>query len=398
MKELQSILDAAAEAERNGVRTLLATVVQVEGSTYRRPGAHLLVTEDGRYAGSISGGCLERDLVERARSLTRHGAPALVTYNTTDDDLIFGFGAGCRGVVRILVERPGCDGRPDPVAFIRECLHRGRTGVLATVYQAEGPVAVACGERVLLPADGDAEGDVQEADLRSRMVGDARDALALGRSTTKAYSLVSGAARVFFDVIRPPVSLVICGAGRDALPVVRMARDLGWHVTVVDWRPALATRESFPLAHDVVLSSAEALSARVRLERCDAALVMTHNALQDRALLAQLLPSQVPYVGVLGPRARTHELLLELQSQGVMWTDAQLARIHAPVGLDIGAEEPETIALAILAEIQAVLAGRSGGALRHRAGPIHVASGTQLATTERAPWAETQTAGDPSRR
>ena len=126
MKELQSIVDAAAEAERTGVQTLLATVVQVEGSTYRRPGARLLVTEDGRYAGSISGGCLERDLVERARTLTRTGTPALVMYNTTDDDLVFGFATGCRGVVRILVERPGRDGRPDPVAFIRECLRRRR--------------------------------------------------------------------------------------------------------------------------------------------------------------------------------------------------------------------------------------------------------------------------------
>ena len=397
MKELQSIVDAAAEAERTGMQTLLATVVQVEGSTYRRPGAHLLVTEDGRYVGSISGGCLERDLVERARTLTREGAPALVTYNTTDDDLIAGFGAGCRGVIRILVERPGHDGRPDPVAFIRECLRRRRTGVLATVYQVEGPVGVGCGERVVFPQEEDAAGDIQNAELRSQMVGDARNALALGRSTTKAYSLVSGAVRVFFDVIRPPVSLVICGAGRDALPVVRMARELGWHVTVVDWRPALATRESVPMADDIVLTPAEGLSERVRLERCDAVLVMTHNYPQDRALLAQLLPSPVPYIGVLGPGARTHELL-ELQSQGVAWTDAQLARVHAPVGLDIGAEEPETIALAILAEIQAVLAGRSGGSLRHRAGPIHLEAELQRTGKGRAPWAETQTAGDPSRR
>jgi xanthine dehydrogenase accessory factor len=398
MKELQSIVDAAAEAERTGVQTLLATVVQVEGSTYRRPGAHLLVTEDGRFAGSISGGCLERDLVERARTLTRDGAPALVTYNTTDDDLIVGFGAGCRGVVRILVERPAHDGRPDPVAFIRECLRRRRTGVLATLYQADGPVGVTCGERIALFEEGDAVGDICNAELRPRVAADARDALALGRSTTKAYSLASGAVRVFFDVIRPPVSLVICGAGRDAVPVVRMARELGWRVTVVDWRPALATRESVPMAHDIVLTPAEGLSERVRLERCDAVLVMTHNYLQDRALLAQLLPSPVPYIGVLGPGARTQELLLELQSQRVAWTDAQLARLHAPVGLDIGAEEPETIALAILAEIQAVLAGRSGGSLRHRAGPIHLETEPQRAVKGTAPWAETQTARDPSRR
>jgi xanthine/CO dehydrogenase XdhC/CoxF family maturation factor len=250
----------------------------------------------------------------------------------------------------------------------------------------------------LVPEDGGAVGDIQDEDVRSRMVEDGRGALALGRSATKAYALPSGAVRVFFDVIRPPVSLVICGAGRDALPVVRMARELGWHVTVVDWRPALATREFFPLAHDIVLTPAEGLCERARLERCDAVLVMTHNYRQDLALLAQLLPSPLPYIGVLGPRARTHELLLELQSQGVAWTDAQLARVHAPVGLDIGAEEPETIALAILAEIQTVLAGRAGGPLRHRAGPIHLEPEPQRAVKETAPWAETQTARDPSLR
>ncbi len=389
MKELQSIVDAAADAERVGAQTILATIVHVEGSTYRRPGAHLLVIEDGRYAGSISGGCLERDLVERARTLTRGDAPALVTYNTTDDDLIAGFGAGCRGVVRILVERPGVDGRPDPVAFIRECLSRRRPGVLATVCQVEGAMGAVCGERIVLPENGDAAGDVRDADLRSRIGGDARDALALGRSTSRAYALDSGRVHVFFDVIRPPVSLVICGAGRDALPVVYLARELGWRVTVADWRSALATREAVPLAHEVVLSASEALSQRVRLEQCDAALVMTHNALQDRALLGQLLSSPLPYIGVLGPRARTHELLLELQSQGATWTDAQLARLHAPVGLDIGAEEPETIALAVLAEIQAVLAGRPGGRLRDKAGPIHSESAPQGAGAGKASWAET---------
>ena len=201
-------------------------------------------------------------------------------------------------------------------------------------------------------------GDIRNAELRSRVAGDARDALALGRSTTRAYSLTSGAGRVFFDVIRPPVSLVICGAGRDALPVVRMAREFGWHVTVVDWRPALATRESVPLAHDIVLTPAEGLSERVRLERCDAVLVMTHNYLQDRALLAQTPAVPGAVHRRAGPRSSDARAAAGASKRGVPGTDAQLARVHAPVGLDIGAEEPETIALAILAEIQAVLAGR----------------------------------------
>lgn len=179
---------------------------------------------------------------------------------------------------------------------------------------------------------------------------------------------------------------------------MRLARELGWRVTVVDWRPALATRESVPLAHEIVLSSGEALSQHVRLERYDAALAMTHNASQDRALLGQFLSSPVPYVGVLGPRVRTHELLLDLQGQGAVWTDAQMARLHAPVGLDIGAEEPEIIALAVLAEIQAVLAGRPGGPLRDKAGPIHSQSEPPSSKRGGRPWAETQTADDPLQR
>jgi len=389
MKELQSIVEATAEAEERGMETLLATVVQVEGSAYRRPGAHLLVTEEGPRAGSISGGCLERDLFERARVLARAGLPALVTYNTSDDDIIFGTGAGCRGVVRILVERPGCDGRPDPVAFIKECLARRCRGILATVCQADGAVAAACGDRLLLHQGGDATDDIRDADLRSQIARDAEDALTLSRSATKTYSLASGRVDVFFDVIRPPASLVVCGAGRDAFPLVRLARELGWHVVVVDWRPALATRDRFPWAHEVVLAAPEALPKRVRLDGDAAALVMTHNYLQDRALLAQLLPSPVRYIGMLGPRDRTHELLLELQGEGMPWDDAQAARVYAPVGLDIGAEEPEAIALAILAEIQAVLADRPGGSLRHRAGPIHLEIKPEEPTGE-GPWVETQ--------
>jgi xanthine/CO dehydrogenase XdhC/CoxF family maturation factor len=387
MRELQGIVEAAEEAERGGKTAILATVVQVEGSAYRRPGAHMLITEDGWRAGSISGGCLESDLLERARALTEAGQPALVTYNTTDaGDVLLGVGLGCRGVIRVLVERLAPGRTPDPMAFLRSCLRDRRTGILATVFRLEGPVSTRVGARLLLHHDGRVSGDIQDAELTALVEEDARKALAGERSMSGAYSLQSGAAEVFLEAIRPPIPLVVFGAGHDAVPIVRLAKELGWHVTVVDGRSAYATSARFPSADSVVLSLPETMRDRVPLDKEAAALVMTHNYLQDRKLLEALLPSPVRYIGVLGPKSRTDEILSDLRSEGVAWTEEQLARLYAPVGLDIGTEGPEGIALAILAEIQAVRSNRFGGCLRQRTGPIHVGSGSEEPANGQRAW------------
>jgi len=172
-------------------------------------------------------------------------------------------------------------------------------------------------------------------------------------------------------VIRPPPRLLVFGAGPDAVPVVRIASELGWDVIVVDWRPAYARRESFPEASDVLLCEAERVGERVEVDETSAALVMTHHYLHDRSLLRFLLPSPIRFIGILGPRRRTESLLGELREEGASFTPQQLERLHGPAGLDIGAESPEQIALALIAEIQAVLAGRTGGWLCERKGPIH---------------------------
>jgi xanthine dehydrogenase accessory factor len=379
MRELESIVLAAEEAERNGETAMLATVVQVEGSAYRRPGAHMLITKGGWRAGSISGGCLESDLVERAWQLTETESPALVTYNTTDEtDVITGIGVGCRGTIRVLVERLTPGRTLDPVAFYQAC-HRGRrAGVLATVFRVEGSVRTRIGARLLLHHDGHPMGDIRDADLAAMVEQDARGALAGGRSLSVAYPLPSGAAGVCLEVIRPPLPLVIFGAGHDAIPVVRFAKEMGWHVTVVDARPAYAMPERFPSADAVVLAPPERMQERVHLDQDTAVLVMTHNYLQDRKLLERLLPSPARYIGLLGPRDRTDQLLAELKGDGWIYTRNQLDRLYAPVGLDIGAEGPEGIALAILAEIQATRSDRPGNSLRQRTGPIHVESALEL--------------------
>jgi xanthine/CO dehydrogenase XdhC/CoxF family maturation factor len=380
MRELHAILEAIQESQRTGKTAILATVVQVEGSAYRRPGARMLLTEDGWRAGSVSGGCLESDLLERAWPLTASGEPALLTYDTTEEsDSILGVGVGCRGVVRVLIERLAPGRAPDPIGFLRECLQQRQAGALVTVFSRDDAVQTRVGACLLLRGDGRVSGDIEDVELAARAEQDARRALQGGRSEAKLYPLRAGTAAVFIEVVRPPVPLVVFGAGHDALPMARLAKELGWHVTVVDARPAYATRGRFPEADDVVLCPPEAIPTRVRLDPETVALVMTHNYLQDQRLLEVLLPSPVRYLGILGPRSRTRRLLADLAAQGLTWTEGQLERLYAPVGLDIGADGPEEIALAVLAEIQAALAGRSGGSLRQRAGTIHGTGGAEPA-------------------
>jgi xanthine/CO dehydrogenase XdhC/CoxF family maturation factor len=234
--------------------------------------------------------------------------------------------------------------------------------------------------------------DIADAGLAALIEEDARRAVETGRSGPRTYPFPSGAAEVFLEVIGPPTPLVIFGAGHDAAPVVRLAKELGWRVTLVDSRPAFATSGRFPSADEVVVSSPEAIPGRVRLDRDTAALLMTHNYHQDRKLLEVLLPSPVRYLGVLGARSRTEQLLADLRGEGMTWSQAQLARLHAPVGLDIGTEGPEGIAIAVLAEIQAVLAGRSGGFLRQRTGPIHLEGGPAQPARREGSWAKAEAA------
>lgn len=372
MNELDALLHAARDAARPGKTTILATVVRVQGSAYRRPGARMLVVAgEGWKAGSISGGCLEGDVVRRGEWLTRDG-PRMVRYDTTDDThdaAALAVGTGCRGVVDVLIERVGA-GPLCPLVFAADCLARRAAGVIATVF--DGGCA---GARLFLYASGAVRTDIANVPLAVLLEGEARDALARGTSLTKTFP--SGAA-AFVEVVAPPPALVVFGAGHDAVPLVSLAKSVGWHVRVVDGRPSYATRARFPQA-DAVLVTLPERANEITLEPSTFALVMTHSFRDDLALLQTLLPSPfVCYLGVLGPKSRTEQLLADLRASGVTWTDEQLARLHAPVGLDIGADAPVSVALAALAEMQAVRAGRSGGPLRERNAPIHLPAPSPL--------------------
>lgn len=364
-KDLQDIVAAFEKIASLGKTAAIATLVKVKGSTYRRPGARVLMTSDGWLLGSISGGCLEGDIFEHAQRVMDSGKPTLVKYDTTEsEDIIWGLGLGCQGIVHVLVERLTDDLELSPIAFLAECLHRRQTGVLVTVFAVEGRSEIKMGDCLLLHPDGTVSGNVADP-VRSRIIDDAIAAAASTQSSVKTYQLPAGSAEVFIEVVQPPVPLIIFGAGHDAIPVVRFAKELGWHVSVVDSRPAYATTARFPLADAVILAHPQAIHEHISVDKRTAAVVMTHNYLHDRELLQTLLPSPLSYLGVLGPKRRTEQLLQELGMA------EQFSHLYAPVGLDIGADTPEAIALAILAEMQTVLTNRSGGSLRNRSGPIH---------------------------
>lgn len=373
MKEIQTIVAAYREHLRHDFGTVaLATVVSVKGSVYRRPGARMLISNHGQSLGAISGGCLEGDVIERAYQVMTSGHPQLVTYDTTSDgDTVWGLGMGCNGEVQVLIEPVSAGTDPHPIKMLETLLSESLPLVWATVVKTTDLNSVAVGSHLLLRSDESVESSIPNQTLAKLLLADARQVLRHRKSELKAYLVEEVTTQVFLEFLEPPQPLVIFGAGYDALPLVALARELGWQVSVIDHRPAFARAERFPLANQVIQSHPENISDHVKLTPRTVTVVMTHNYQRDGEILQALLPFSLPYIGMLGPKRRTDALLNDLQAAGVDITPDQRRRIFGPVGLDIGAETPEEIALSIIAEIRAVTSGHQAGFLRQRTGPIH---------------------------
>lgn len=365
MKELLDILDAIERFAAEGERLALATITAVRGSTYRREGARLLLTGSQQMVGNISGGCLESDVMVVADEVMASGVPRMVTYDlTADDDAVWGLGLGCNGAVDLFVEP--LDPRSRQLALLREALAAEQT--LALMKVLDGPAA---GRWMAVRPDGSVEDSLGEEAFDARAARAAEAALAEGASRVVALPAATGEVRVLIEALRPPLRLIVCGAGHDAIPLVQFAAGLGWRVVVVDARERFLSVERFPGARQFVHAEPKDAAARVPMDERTYVVVMTHNYLHDRDLLRGFLGTPTHYIGMLGPKLRTEKILDELGKDGVTITDTDRARIHGPIGLDIGGEGPDAIALAVLGEIQAMDAGRRGGFLRERTGPIH---------------------------
>ncbi|MDO7853332.1 XdhC family protein [Hymenobacter convexus] len=371
MTELQRLLLAYDRHRAEARPCALATVVEVLGSAYRRPGARMLVTEDGELTGAISGGCLEGDARQRARQAIFRGQPALVTYDTRDeDDPRHGLGPGCQGVVRILLEPLDFAAPDNPVELLRGFARHPEPAVLATVFETDASgLKAAVGQRLLLSAAGGFRGTPL---LAAPLAKAAKIVLDQGQSQILDVETDAGPVRALLEVLRPPLRLVVYGAGNDAQPLVHLAASLGWHITVVDGRPNLATAARFPEAADVRIVPVRELETRTP----DAGayhVLLSHNYAYDLAALQILLPTAVPYIGLLGPRAKAGRLLSE---EELNLSEAEIPgimqnRLHSPIGLGLGGETPEEIALAIIAEIQAVKNKRQPQHLRDTKAAIH---------------------------
>lgn len=359
MKELTEIF---AALDRENSRAVLATLVKVEGSSYRRPGARLLVLGDGRRVGTITGGCLEAEICRRAGDVNPAAPPVIVTYEGLEDESPWGYGLGCRGVVTVMLER--VTGSETYLQFIRECTDGRRAGVVATVFAADGDGA-AVGTRVLVRGKQfRAEGPIAAA-LVPQVAAAARRVRRAGKSQVHLIEAGGTRAEVFVELVKPAVRLVVFGSDASAAPLVRVGNELGWKVLVCD-RRAGPTR--FPLADEVITAPAEDAGQWLAGDRRTAVVLMTHNYLQDLDVLRAVRPMRLGYLGVLGSRQRTRRLLAELEKDA----PAGGNRVHGPIGLDVGAEMPEEIAVAVAAEVLAVMARRKGGKLSRREGPIHL--------------------------
>jgi xanthine dehydrogenase accessory factor len=372
MSELLQVATALTRAAGQGQVSVLATVVRTKGSTYRRIGARLVALPDGSHVGSVSAGCMEADIVLRAAGVRSSGTAELMTYDTrSPDDLIWGSGSSCGGVTELLLEPldpARALAKAERFRTIAESCHRG---VLATVIRAAG-LPLRSGDQAVLPhATAGLVGlEGLPAPLRAIVQSEACHQLRASSSMAVPHVWGEHTVDIAYEVWSPRIRLCVCGASSDAAPLVAVAKWLGWHVSLIDHRPAVLSPEQWPEVNCTLVRSADDVIAAARRIECDAAVIMNHHYERDLHFLGAWLGSEVPFIGILGPRRRTAQMLATLAGSEVPLERVE-HRIHAPVGLDLGGETAEEIALSIVAEIRASVSGRAGGPLRNRHAPIH---------------------------
>jgi xanthine dehydrogenase accessory factor len=371
-KEINDILAAYEAARQASRQTALATVVHVEGSSYRRPGARMLVEDNGKLTGAISGGCLEGDALRKALLAINQQQNKIVTYDTLhEDDIEFGVQLGCNGIVHILFEPIDPGQSNNPIVLLEKAHAQRKDSVLVTLFSLKNYHGQQPGTCFLYD-DAATYSKLEDKGLEADVKKDAGNVLANKNSFLKPYG--ENGLMGFVELLRPSVSLVLVGAGNDALPIVDMASVLGWQTTIVDGRSTHANTQRFSKASRIIVAKPAEAMEQIPVDEQTVFVLMTHNYNYDLDMLRQLLNKDCRYIGTLGPKKRLERMLAELKVQGIEVTGEQRANIYGPTGLDIGAEAAEEIALSLLAEIKAVLSARQGIFLRDRAEGIHTRS------------------------
>lgn len=372
MKELYEIIKAYDTATKVGKASVLATVVHLEGSSYRRPGARMLVLEDGMMIGAISGGCLEGDALKKALLTFTEKKSRLVTYDTSDEeDVNVGIQLGCEGVIQVLFEFIDSANVFNPIELLRKVTANRQQAVVVTLFDLTDKKNGQIGTCLVKEQNGTITDVMQQSALKELIKHDVNEAMLNGQSAVINYASAGIICNAFVECIFPPISLVVVGAGNDAISIMQIATVLGWEVKVVDGRQTHAKAERFINACQVLVSKPELVLQQISIDNRTCFVLMTHNYQYDLQMLKALLATQVHYIGVLGPKKKLLKMLDALKQEGVILTEAMLARIYGPTGLDIGAETPEEIAVSIIAEIQAAFTGKEGTMLKWKQDLIH---------------------------
>lgn len=373
MSELEGIIAAYDALRSQRIPSVLATVVHVEGSAFRQAGARMLISSEGRMTGAISGGCLEGDALKKALLALHQGQNKLVTYDTNDEeDAVLGAQLGCNGIIQVLLEPLDYSNADNPVELLRRVSQSAEATVLVVRFRLKKQKEQV-GTGVLLSSIAEVLGGSFEPRLAGMVDAGARRAIMLQQSRFETWFTEEEEEQVFYNVLVPPPQLVLIGAGNDAQRLAELAGILGWRVTVVDGRATHASPQRFAGGCQLIIGKPEQVADQLPIGPRTAVVLMTHNYPYDLALFRRLLPrmSELPYLGIMGPRKRFERMLEALESEGNVLKDVQLDRIYAPIGLDLGAEQASEIALSIIAEVMACFNEAEGGSLREKKGPIH---------------------------
>ena len=379
MKEIIDIIRSFDLAQKQYKKTALAAIVHLDGSSYRRAGARMLINDEGQLTGAISGGCLEGDALRKAMLVIAQQHSKLVTYDTSDeDDISVGVQLGCAGIIQVLFEPIDADAKINPVKLLQKAIAKRQKSVLVTLFSTQEKNKPQVGTCLLLEEDNTITGDIPVEGIKEEVMKDVHAVMKSQASLFKNYTTQNIAVTAFIEFLQPAVSLIIIGAGNDAVPLVNIADAIGWEASVVDGRNTHAKPERFVSACQVLVSKPENVLEQIFIDERTAFVLMTHNYNYDLAMLKALLQRNVAYIGVLGPKKKSERMIAELKEQGINLTQKQLNAIYGPVGLEIGAETAEEIALSIIAEIKAVFAGKKGTSLRNSNDFIHARLDTQV--------------------
>jgi xanthine/CO dehydrogenase XdhC/CoxF family maturation factor len=362
MQEIAQIVNAYEIAIQQGKKTALATVVHVSGSSYRRPGARMLVTEDGIMTGAISGGCLEGDALRKAALAISQEKNKLVIYDTTDeDDAKLGIQLGCNGIVSILFEPILMNSEYNPIYVLKEAIATREASLIITIFSKDQQKQFGTFNQTILPLF-----------VRELISTEILQVMNNRKSLHKDLQLEGNQHHCFIELSEPTISLVIVGAGNDAIPLAKMAAVIGWNITMVDGRLTHANTQRFPAVNQIKVGKPLEVIDQLMLDGRTAFVLMTHNYNYDLNMLELLQGKDYGYIGLLGPASKRDRMFVELEQKGIIFSEQEKNKIFGPTGLNLGAETAEEIALSICSEIMSVFNQTSAIQLREKLDPIHI--------------------------